>query len=156
MPVVSSRVALVPPPLLATSANPTTSASTTAIKLRPMHPKRSSLFAVERCGGGSACGASAPRPVGSAEVGRERRPPEWTGPLSFYHSAPLLGCEVCGEVRNPAAFARGSRLYVVNVWVTSSPFSVGTRHMPFSILEGFKDVRKYGHMADALPPFLCP
>jgi hypothetical protein len=34
--------------------------------------------------------------------------------------------------------ARGSRLYVLYVWVTSSPFSVGTRHTPFSILEGFK------------------
>jgi hypothetical protein len=34
--------------------------------------------------------------------------------------------------------ARGSRLYVLYVWVTSSPFSVGTRHVPFSILEDFK------------------
>ena len=47
---------------------------------------------------------------------------------------------------------RCSRLYVLYVWVTSSPFSVGTRHTPFGILEGFKVMQRYGHMADALPP----
>jgi hypothetical protein len=48
---------------------------------------------------------------------------------------------------------RCSRLYVLYVWVTSSPFSVGTRHTPFSMLEGFKVMQRYGHMADALPLF---
>jgi hypothetical protein len=70
----------------------------------------------------------------------------------FFLSAPVLGPETRGEVRDPAAFAHGSRLYVVYVWGTSSPFSVGTRHASFSILEGFEVMQSYGHMADVLPP----
>jgi hypothetical protein len=67
-------------------------------------------------------------------------------------SVALLVANTHGEVSNTAAVARCGRLYVVYVWVTSSPFSVGTRHTPFSILEGFKVMQRYGRMADALPP----
>jgi hypothetical protein len=45
--------------------------------------------------------------------------------------------------------ARDSRLYVLYLWVTSSPFSVVTRHAPFSILERFKDMpngRRFVHV----------
>ena len=54
------------------------------------------------------------------------------------HSVPLLGPEARGQVSDPAVSACGSRLYVVYVWVTSSPISVGRSHTPFGILEGFK------------------
>jgi hypothetical protein len=67
-------------------------------------------------------------------------------------SVALLVPKTRGEVRNTAAVAHGGCLYVVYVWGTSSPFSVGTRHTPFSILEGFKVMQRYGRMADALPP----
>ena len=62
---------------------------------------------------------------------------------------PRTGVNKC---ERKAGDSRGGPQHVVYMWVTSSPFSVGTRHMPFSILEGFKVMQSYGHMADALPP----
>jgi hypothetical protein len=71
-------------------------------------------------------------------------------------SVALLVPKTRGEVRNTAAVAHGGCLYVVYVWGTSSPFSVGTRHLPFSIQKCSKHTRnaqRYSRMADALPLF---
>jgi hypothetical protein len=51
-------------------------------------------------------------------------------------------------VRNTAAVARVSRLYVVYVWVTSSSFSVD-----HSAYERTRNFRLFGHLTDALPLF---
>ena len=63
-------------------------------------------------------------------------------------SVALLGPKTRGQVSDPAALARSSRLYVVSVWVTSSPFSVDH--------SAYKNALKICQTADALFLYACP